>query len=68
MIKLMNDASLVEKLGKQARINSDSYSSKYYAERVLDVYKIALNGRLPIEKRTFFNKAKDVVKRGFHGE
>ena len=68
MEKLMSDDELCLKLGAQARVNSDSYSSKYYAERVLDVYKIALDGREVNEKRSFFDKAKDVVKRGFHGE
>lgn len=65
--KLIDDKELKEKLGRQARINSDTYSSKYYAERVLDVYNLALEGRNQ-EKRSFFDKAKDVVRKGFHGE
>ena len=32
----------VEKLAHQARINSERYSSKYFAESVLDVYKYAI--------------------------
>lgn len=32
----------VEKLSHQARINSERYSSKYFAESVLDVYKYAI--------------------------
>jgi 1,2-diacylglycerol 3-alpha-glucosyltransferase len=68
MEKLIDNKELCEKLGTQARVNSDSYSSRYYAERVIDVYKIALEGREDNEGRSFFDKAKDVVRRGFHGK
>lgn len=63
---LMNNKTLHKKMGEQALISSRKYSSKYYAERVLDVYKIALGDRNINEKRGFFKKAYDVVKRGFH--
>ena len=33
----------LKKYSNQARINADQYSSKYFAERVLDVYNIAIN-------------------------
>ena len=36
---LLNDDVLRNRMGKQARISTTEYSSKYYAERVLDVYK-----------------------------
>ena len=68
MINLMNDHKLLNKIGEQAFISSSKYSSKYYAERVLDVYKIALGDRNIDEKRTFFKKACDIVKRGIHGK
>ncbi len=68
MEKLIDNKDLCIELGNQARVNSDSYSSKYYAERVIDVYKIALEGREDNESRSFFDKAKDVVRRGFHGK
>ena len=55
-------------MGRHALVSSDAYSSKYYASRVLDVYKLALKGRDPGKKRGFFAKAKDVVKRGLHGK
>ena len=32
-------------MGSQARINAETYSSKYFAERVLSVYRLALKGR-----------------------
>lgn len=66
--KLMKDPEKLIRMGKQARINSDAYSSKYYAERVLDVYKSALEGRDTNKKRGFFSTAKDVIKRGIKGE
>lgn len=60
-----------KRLGHQARIHAESHSSKYFAEQVLDVYKIALNGNIPSEshqKKTFFQTLKSVIKWGFHGK
>jgi 1,2-diacylglycerol 3-alpha-glucosyltransferase len=73
IIKIMKDRSLFERLSRQARIQGESHSSKYYAEKVLDVYYAALGGREPSEKekkenRTFISKLKNVVKRGFNGK
>ncbi len=42
IIELYNDHKELERLSKQARINSDRFSSKYFAESVLDVYKYAI--------------------------
>ena len=64
--KLMGDKEHCKKLGAQALINSNQYSAKYYAEKVLDVYNLALKGRNTNEKRGFFRRAKDIFKRGFH--
>ena len=64
--KLMGDKEHCKKLGAQALINSNKYSAKYYAEKVLDVYNFALKGRNTNEKRGFFRRAKDIFKRGFH--
>lgn len=69
MEKFMNDQNLCIKMGNQARINSNQYSSRYYAERVLDVYYLALGGRpLKKEKKTFLNRFKNVFKKGLHGK
>ncbi len=66
---LMNDHELVKKLGSQARINSNQYSSRYYAERVLDVYYLSLGGRKRKKpKKTFFSTIKNVFKKGLHGK
>lgn len=42
IIELYDDRKEVTRLGKQARINSDRYSSKFFAESVLNVYKYAI--------------------------
>lgn len=68
ILELLDDKESREKMGLQARINSETYSSKYFAERVLNVYRIALKGR-PLKKdRSFFSRLKNTIKRGFHGE
>ena len=70
--KLMNDKKLYNRMCRQARINGEAHSSKYYAEKVLDVYYMALesNGSNDEsgERRTFTSKLKNVIKKGFHGK
>ncbi len=69
--KIMNSPTILERLQRQARINAESHSAKYYAEKVLDVYYTALGGK-PVEgsneKKTFLSTMKSVVKKGFHGK
>ncbi|MBQ9071652.1 MAG: glycosyltransferase family 4 protein [Bacilli bacterium] len=68
MYKLVDDKSLRDRMASQGRINSETYSSKYFADRVLSVYKIALKGR-PLKKdKSFFSRLKNTIKRGLHGE
>lgn len=45
IVELYNDKKLVKRLSNQARINSDRFSSKYFAESVLDVYKYAIQNK-----------------------
>ena len=48
-------------------MSADVHSSKYFAERVLDVYKIAIetnNGNKDILVGTI----EEVIKRGLHGK
>lgn len=47
--KLVDNLDELTTLAKQARLNAEAYSSKYYAERVLDVYK-----QTQTEKKGFF--------------
>ena len=62
--ELMENRELVHKLSKQAKISSERYSSKYFAERVLDVYNLALSGRCA--NKGFLNRLKNVFKKGLH--
>lgn len=61
---LINDQKLLKKMGKQAKISTNQYSSKYYAERILDVYKISIDTNK--KNKTFLDKTKDVIKKGFY--
>ena len=60
--ELMDNSNLLDKLGNQAKISTSEFSSKYYAERVLDVYKktISENKR----SKSFLGRTKDVIKKG----
>ncbi len=67
---IMKHPEVLKRLQRQARINAESHSAKYYAEKVLDVYYTALGGKPEEhkEKKTFFSKMKNVIKKGFHGK
>lgn len=54
--KLIDDRTELETLSKQARLNAEAHSSKYYAERVLDVYKITQT-----KKKGFFRSMFDNI-------
>lgn len=45
ILSLSKDKKQVEKIAAQARRNAEKYSSKYYAESVLDVYKYAFENK-----------------------
>lgn len=60
---LITDKKKLHRMKNQARITADEHASKYYAEKVLDVYKSALESKK--NERKFIDKVKDVVKRGF---
>ncbi len=45
VFELYKDSSKLDSLSKQARINAERHSSKYYAEGVLDVYEQAIGGK-----------------------
>ena len=42
IVKLYQDQEKLSKLSTQARISAETHSSKYFAEQILDVYKIAI--------------------------
>ena len=70
ILKLMHDKKTYEQMCRQARINAEAHSSKYYAEKVLDVYYKALGGKPNGDrpKRTFSSRMKNVIKKGFYNE
>ena len=47
ILKLMNDKKLLENMQIGARNSAEMHSSKYIAEKVLDVYKLAINNHKP---------------------
>lgn len=65
--ELINDPSKVKYMSSQARNSAEPYSSKYFAERVLDVYKKAIE---PNKKKqnTYMFKLKDLYRRIFYGK
>ena len=67
MIELVSDKEKRINMGNQGRVNSEAYSSKYFAERILHVYELALKGRPLKRDKTFFTRLKNIIKRGFHG-
>ncbi|MEG1597374.1 MAG: glycosyltransferase family 4 protein [Bacilli bacterium] len=68
-IKVINELSEnkdeLKVLSDQARISSLKHSSRYYAERVLDVYNLALGDRK--KKRDIMAKIKEII-RSFSGK
>ena len=68
ILKLVEDENKRKKMGKQGRINSETYSSRYFAERVLRVYEIALKDRPIKNNNSFFSRLKNIIKRGFYGK
>ena len=60
IINIMGNKKLLNSLQTGARNSAEMHSSKYFAEKVLDVYKIAINNRKPSYQErisTFFRKA-----------
>ena len=55
IIKLMNDKKTLVNLQNGARNSAEMHSSKYFAEKVLDVYKLAINNRKPSYKEKITN-------------
>ena len=45
IISLYKDRDLLKRMSNQARITAETHSSKYFAEQILDVYKIAIRNQ-----------------------
>lgn len=61
ILKIMNDKKLLSNLENGARNSAEMHSSKYFAEKVLDVYKIAINKRKPSYKEKMSNFFRKVL-------
>ena len=60
IIKIMNDKRLQKELARGARTSADTHSSKYFAERVLDVYQKAIDTQNAKLKSKFLELLKKV--------
>ena len=63
--KLYSNKDELKRLGRQARIQAETYSSKYYAERVLEVYKRAIKEKQKENKYGIFSKMSNILKERF---
>lgn len=64
----INDPIKLKKFSKQARVNADQYSSKYFAERVLDVYQMAIDtSPLHNSKKTIYNGLAETIRKTWKG-
>lgn len=61
VLTLFGDRNLLEKLSKQARLSAEVHSSKYFAEHILDVYKIAIKNSNN-KNKTIVGKIIDSIK------
>lgn len=67
IIKLFKDREYLDKLSKQARIESEMHSSKYFAEKILDVYNVAIRNN-PRHKIPIINKVHRIINGGDSNE
>ena len=65
--KLLANDELSKNMGNQGRINSLAYSSSFFADRVLEVYKMAIDNNSDLDK-SLVGRVKDIFVRGIHGE
>ncbi len=62
ILRLYNNPKELEKFNKQARIQAESYSSKYYGERVLEVYNRAIKEKQAENRYGLFSKIAKIIK------
>ena len=61
ILALFQNESYRKKISNQARISAETHSSKYFAEQILDVYKIAINNH-PKHKIPLMEKVHNILK------
>lgn len=64
----ISDPIKTRKFGNQARINAELHSSKYFAEQVLDVYKMAIGIVDKDKSKGFFGRFRKVVGKTINGK
>lgn len=64
---LLKNKNILSKMSKQARVSAETHSSKYFAQRVLDVYEIAIKNHGE-SKDSLVGTIEGVIKRGFYGK
>ena len=60
--RLYNNPKELEKFNRQARIQAETYSSKYYGERVLEVYNRAIKEKKEENRYGIFSKIVRIIK------
>lgn len=63
---LIDNPKELKRLSTQARVSSEMHSAKYFADKVLGVYKLAIENKK--KKSSFISKMKDVAKKVFNGK
>lgn len=67
VLDLLNDSKKAKRMGEQGKINAEAYSSKYFAERILKVYELAIKDKGDVD-RSFKGRVKKVVEEGLKGK
>ena len=65
IIRLYEDKKELSKFDKQARVQAETYSSKYYAERVLEVYNRAIKEKKEENRFGIVSKIAKAIKEKF---
>ncbi len=60
IMQILDNSNTLKMMSEQAKITADSHSLKYYADKIVYVYKRALSG---IEKESIFKKISNLFKR-----
>lgn len=60
--KIYSDNNLYNRLSRESRIQSDNYSSEFFAQRVLKVYEVAIKN-YKMNNKKMLNKIKRIVEK-----
>ena len=63
---LVENPNEINRLGKQARVSSEFHSAKYFADKVVTVYEMAISNGAKNDK--LLNRVKSVVKKVLNGK